>query len=246
MQKFAKALEKYSSSIDIKFKVNTKMSSNFETCDYFAISFDYEDVKKALLYYFGLIYNDDNTVVPADRKFINEKYGLDYKKVLPKCEKSQPYVNDSISDEKIDTEKTEKISAEDEKDDYLDDLKSLIPFILAGNDAQKRSLMQLLAFKSVSKKTDIARMILLSQMIDVQNNKTTLDYEGQASSIDISYADGMLCTKCNIFYPIGTEFCSKCGNSTIKSVQFCKKCGYKASLGDVFCRKCGTSLTTLS
>ena len=94
------------------------------------------------------------------------------------------------------------------------------------------------------------QMLVLSQLLGNGTSTASNALSDVMSQLPIPGAVGspatnkakVLCEKCNVTYPAGTNFCPKCGKPTMAAYSNCIKCGAKLMDGASFCHKCGTKV----
>lgn len=153
-----------------------------------------------------------------------------------------------------------EFSLDDINDDSFNGMGSMLPLILAqssggnignifgGDNGQINLPMLMMLGGGDSEEGGFMQMYVLSQIL---NPGGTTGLEGlipgiggnQNAAVDQAVGeDKVICQKCNIEYPAGTNFCPKCGGKTRSIGAVCSKCGVKLMPGAAFCHKCGAKV----
>lgn len=143
--------------------------------------------------------------------------------------------------------KQDEFSLDNISDDSFNGLGSLFP-LLAMNGSSFGEMFQtadgqlnfpVLMALGAEGSDPMTQMLALSQILN--NNNATSPFGAILPSSNNSTAEEakVICEKCGVTYPDGTNFCSKCGSATKPVATTCRYCNATLNEGALFCHKCG-------
>lgn len=145
--------------------------------------------------------------------------------------------------------KQDEFSLDSITDDSFNGLGSLFP-ILAMNGGSFGEMFQTadgglnfpvlmaLGGSGSSNSDPMTQMLVLNQILSTNNAASPFDAIIPGSANPAAEAK-VICEKCGVTYPEGTNFCSKCGAATKPVADTCSYCNATLNEGAIFCHKCG-------
>lgn len=146
-----------------------------------------------------------------------------------------------------------EFSLDNINEDSFNGLGQYLPLILMNQNSQlgnmftnpdgTPNLLMLMTLGSgEGDNNDMMQMMVLSQLLGSGNTPfSTVSSPVTAPAVP-SGENKVICEKCGITYPEGTNFCPKCGSRTKAVVHTCRVCGTTLMEGAAFCHKCGTKV----
>lgn len=160
--------------------------------------------------------------------------------------------------------KAAEFSLDDIDDNSFNEMGGFLPLILAqsrggnissifgGENGQLNlPMLMMLGGGADSDESGFMQMYVLSQLLSGGNGNTGLEglipgintqQKPTASVVGVATGNDVICDKCDITFPEGTNFCPFCGVKTHPVGEYCKKCGTQLMPGALFCHKCGTKI----
>lgn len=93
-----------------------------------------------------------------------------------------------------------------------------------------------------SDNNDMMQMMVMSQLLGGGNNPFSSILPSATAPAVTTAGNTVVCEKCGVTYPEGTNFCPKCGGKTKPVTHTCRVCGATLMEGATFCHKCGAKV----